>query len=116
MTSPPRVALFCETFHEINGVALTARQLVSYAQRHGYPFLAVHGGLNPGVSEEGCVRRIELKRAWLSIGIERDLQYDLFFWRYLRRLRNAVMAFRSWPCMGGSIPARARKAAFAALS
>jgi hypothetical protein len=26
MTSQPRVALFCETFHEVNGVALTARQ------------------------------------------------------------------------------------------
>jgi hypothetical protein len=25
MSSQPRVALFCETFHEINGVALTAR-------------------------------------------------------------------------------------------
>jgi len=94
MTSPPRVALFCETFHEINGVALTARQLVGYAQRHGYPFLAVHGGLHPGVSEQGSTRRIELKRAWLSIGIERDLQYDLFFWRYLRRLRKEVLAFR----------------------
>jgi len=94
MTSPPRVALFCETFHEINGVALTARQLVSYAQRHAYPLLAVHGGVHPGVSEEGSVRRVELKRAWLSIGIERDLQYDLFFWRYLGRLRNEVIVFR----------------------
>ena len=94
MTSSPRVALFCETIHEITGVALTARQLVSYAQRHDYPFLAVHGGLHPGVSQEGSVRRIELKRAWLSIGIERDLQYDLFFWRYLNRLRNEVQKFR----------------------
>jgi phosphatidylinositol alpha 1,6-mannosyltransferase len=94
MTSPPRVALFCETYHEINGVALTARQLVSYAQRHSYPFLAVHGGIHPGIYEEGSVRRVELKRAWLSIGIERDLQYDLFFWRYLNLLRKEVLAFR----------------------
>jgi len=94
MTSPPRVALFCETFHEINGVALTARQLVSYAQRHAYSLLAIHGGIHPGVSEEGTVRRVELKRAWLSIGIERDLQYDPFFWRYLRRLQKEVTAFR----------------------
>ena len=94
MTASPRVALFCETFHEINGVALTARQLVSYAQRHDFPFLAIHGGLNPGIREEGSVRRIELKRAWLSIGIERDLQYDLFFWRYLHRIRKEVLAFR----------------------
>ena len=44
MTASPRVALFCETFQEINGVALTARQLVAFAQRHDRPFLAVHGG------------------------------------------------------------------------
>jgi len=94
MTDPPRVALFCETFHEINGVALTTRQLVSYAQRHGLPFLAIHGGLNPGAWDEGSVRRVELKRAWLSIGIERDLQYDLLFWRYLNRIRKEVLAFR----------------------
>ena len=94
MTAPPRVALFCETFHEINGVALTARQLVSYAQRHEFPFLAIHGGLHPGAWNEGSVRRMELKRAWLSIGIERDLQYDLFFPRYLDRIRKEVLAFQ----------------------
>jgi phosphatidylinositol alpha 1,6-mannosyltransferase len=94
MTSPPRVALFCETFHEINGVALTARQLTSYAQRHGHPMLVVHGGQQPGEREEESVRRIELKRAWLSIGIERDLQYDFFFWRYLRQVRKEVLAFQ----------------------
>ena len=94
MTSPPRVAVLCETFHEINGVALTARQLASYARRHGYPMLVVHGGLQPGERQEGSVRRIELKRAWLSIGIERDLKYDFFFWRYLRRVRKELLAFQ----------------------
>jgi hypothetical protein len=44
MTSQPRVALFCETFHEINGVALTARQLVGFAKRRARPFLTVLGG------------------------------------------------------------------------
>jgi phosphatidylinositol alpha 1,6-mannosyltransferase len=68
MTSSPRVALFCETYHEINGVALTARQLVAYANRHHLPLLAVHGGKQPGTHDEGSVRRIELKRAWASIG------------------------------------------------
>src|SRR6516225_3787443 len=64
MTASPRVALFCETYHEINGVALTARQLVAYAKRHDLPLLAIHGGKNPGVWNEGKVRRIELKRSW----------------------------------------------------
>ena len=94
MTTSPRVALFCETFHEINGVALTARQLVAYAERHGLPLLAVHGGKTPGTRDEGSVRRVELKRAWASIPIECDLQYDFFFWRYARLLREEVKRFR----------------------
>ena len=38
-----RVAFFTDTFREINGVALTSRQLTAYAQRRGYPFLCVRG-------------------------------------------------------------------------
>jgi phosphatidylinositol alpha 1,6-mannosyltransferase len=94
MTSVPRVALFCETFHEINGVALTARQLVAYASRHNFPMLAIHGGLQPGEQEEGSVRRVEVKRGWLSFPIEKDLKYDLFFWRYLSRIRSEVQRFK----------------------
>jgi phosphatidylinositol alpha 1,6-mannosyltransferase len=94
MTSVPRVALFCETFHEINGVALTARQLVAYANRHNFPMLAIHGGLRPGEQEEGSVRRVEVKRGLLSFPIEKDLKYDLFFWRHLSRIRNEVLRFK----------------------
>lgn len=94
MTASPRVALFCETFHEINGVALTARQLVAYAQRHNLPLLAIHGGKEPGTHEKGSVRRIELKRAWASIGIERDLEYDFFFWRYTKFIRKELQKFQ----------------------
>ena len=94
MTASPRVALFCETYHEINGVALTARQLVAYAKRHDLPLLAIHGGKNPGVWNEGKVRRTELKRSWGSVGIERDLEYDFFFWRYLNRIRKELQLFR----------------------
>ncbi len=94
MTQEPRVALFCETYHEINGVALTVRQLVAFAKRHNRPLLAIHGGKNPGVEEEGSVRRLELQRARLSIGIDSDLEYDLFFWRYQKQIRREIMAFR----------------------
>jgi len=94
MTPAPRVALFCETFHEINGVALTARQLVAYAQRHNYPLLAVHGGTTPQTVGEGSVRRIELKRSWASIPIEYDLKFDFFFWRYGSLIRKEVKSFR----------------------
>jgi len=94
MTSSPRVALFCETFHEINGVALTARQLVGYAQRHEFPLLAVHGGRTQGARDEGSVRRVELRRSWASVPIECDLKYDFFFWRYADLIREEVKKFR----------------------
>jgi phosphatidylinositol alpha 1,6-mannosyltransferase len=94
MTSDPRVALFCETFHEINGVALTARQLVAYAKRHNLPLLAIHGGKLPGTHVEGNVRQVELKRSWLSVGIECDLEFDFAFCRYCQRICEEVLAFR----------------------
>ncbi len=94
MTREPRVALFCETYHEINGVALTVRQLVAFARRKNRPLLAIHGGKNPGVEEAGSLRRVELQRARLSIGIDSDLEYDLFFWRYLMRIRKEILSFQ----------------------
>lgn len=93
MTREPRVALFCETFHEINGVALTVRQLVEFAKRHNRPLLAIHGGKNPGVEQQGSVRRIELRRARMSIPIDSDLEYDLFFWRNQTKIRKEISSF-----------------------
>ncbi len=94
MTQSPRVALFCETYHEINGVALTARQLVAYAKRQNLPLLAIHGGKQPGIHDEGNVRRIELSRSWLSVRIESDLRFDFAFSRYVGRIRNELLEFR----------------------
>src|SRR5579862_4448165 len=90
----PRVALFCETFHEINGVALTARQLVSFAKRHQRPFLTVLGGPQVAKFVDGSVTHLELPRSWASIGIERDLRYDLFLWRHIRKVQAALQEFR----------------------
>ena len=95
MTGAPRAAFFCETYHEVNGVALTARQLVAFAERHQYPMLAVHPGPALAQFERGSIRRIELPRGWASFGIERDLQYDLHCWRFLPMLRKELAAFRT---------------------
>ncbi len=94
MSFHPRVALLCETYHEINGVALTARQLVAYAKRQNAPLLAIHGGTLPGTSEEGSVRRVELTRSWLSAKIESDLRFDFAFCRYRRRIQDELERFR----------------------
>jgi phosphatidylinositol alpha 1,6-mannosyltransferase len=94
MTAEPRVALFCETFQEINGVALTARQLVAFAARNGRPFLAVHGGPKVATFAEGSVTRLELPRGPVSFAIESDLRYDLCFWRHGAEARRALEKFR----------------------
>lgn len=94
MSAQPRVALFCETFHEVNGVALTSRQLVDFARRRAHPFLAVLGGARLAEYTEGSVTRLELPRSWASFGIERDLRYDLFLWRHIGEVRRALMRFR----------------------
>jgi phosphatidylinositol alpha 1,6-mannosyltransferase len=93
MTVHPRVALFCETFHEINGVALTARQLVDFAKRRARPLLTVLGGPRLSRREEGSVTHLELPRGWASFGIERDLRYDLFLWRHQDEVRRALAKF-----------------------
>ena len=90
----PRVAFFCETFQEINGVALTARQLVAFAQRHHYPFLAIHGGPRIAQFVDGSVTRLELPRGPLSFRIDSDLRYDLWLWRHAQTARRALEAFR----------------------
>jgi phosphatidylinositol alpha 1,6-mannosyltransferase len=94
MSASPRVALFCETFEEINGVALTARQLVAFAQRHNRPFLAIHGGPRIAKCSAGSVTRLELPRGPLSFAIESDLRYDLWLWRHAAEARRALEAFR----------------------
>jgi phosphatidylinositol alpha 1,6-mannosyltransferase len=93
MNAAPRVALFCETFHEINGVALTARQLVAYAGRKRLPFLSVRPGAKLARLDQGSVSAVELPRGIASFGIERDLRYDLFFWRHLKFLRRVLAEF-----------------------
>src|SRR5271155_5717269 len=94
MTAGPRVALFCETFQGINGVALTARQLVASAKRHGRPFLAIHGGPCVEKFTDEVVTRLELPRGPISFPIESDLRYDLGLWRHAEVARRTLEEFR----------------------
>ena len=94
MTAGPRVALFCETFQEINGVALTARQLVAFAKRHERPFLAIHGGPRVATFTDESVTRVELPRGPVSFPIESDLRYDLWLWRHAAVARRALEEFQ----------------------
>jgi glycosyltransferase involved in cell wall biosynthesis len=90
----PRVAFFTDSFHEVNGVALTSRQLDAFARRRGLPFFSVHAGPATRLWTEGSVTTFELGRGPFAIGVEKDLYVDPVLMRYHRRVKEALAAFK----------------------
>ena len=92
----PRVAFFPDSFHEVNGVAHTARQFVAFAKRQEIPMLCLHAGSQreQPLHVEGSVELLGLDRGYWSVGLEQDLTFDPFL---------AVMCNRSGkPCVASS--------------
>ena len=89
-----RVALFTDTFHEVNGVALTCRQFAAFAEKRKLPFLRVHPGPQQGLRAENGQRIFELPPSRASIGFEADLRFDLLFLRHRAALRAALERFQ----------------------
>lgn len=91
----PRVAYFPDSFHEVNGVAHTSRNFVAFAQRHGLPFLCVRaGGRAQAFEQVGELRTLELGRSRFSVAMEKDLAFDLLFWRYMGLIERELKRFR----------------------
>jgi glycosyltransferase involved in cell wall biosynthesis len=90
----PRVAYFPDAFHEINGVAHTSRHFEAFARRRNLPFLCVRAGPADGASKDGPVRTLELPRSALSFPVEKDLRFDLAYWRHLPRILADTRRFR----------------------
>lgn len=91
----PRVAYFPDSFHEVNGVAHTSRNFIAYAERHGLPFLCVRAGARMQAFEQaGELRTLELGRSRTSVRMEKDLSFDLLFWRHARSIRRELERFR----------------------
>jgi len=94
MTNPGlRVAFFPDCYHEIDGVANTARQFEAFALRHELPFLIVHGGAEDETQRTGSVSRVTYRRGPLGFALDKKHDFDLAFWRYLRPVENAVRQF-----------------------
>jgi len=89
-----RVAFFTDSFHEVNGVALTSREFDKFARLHGYPFLSVHSGPEDLERAEGVHRTIEIARSRWRLELEHDLAFDLLFWRHRRMLRERLRIFQ----------------------
>jgi len=90
----PRVAFFTDTFEEINGVALTSRQLTEFARRHDFPILCVRGGLATKISQQGSLTSLELTRGPFSFQLDRGLWHDPLLWRHIARIREVLRDFR----------------------
>lgn len=94
MNNPPRVALFTDCFHEVNGAAHSCRQLVQYAASHNLPFLSVHSGPRTELIQQGSVIKLELKRGRTTFPVDADFGCDLLLWRYAKVVKNALQEFR----------------------
>ena len=91
--SKPRVALFADAFHEVNGVAHTCRTITALAARHCCPFFVVYGGEGTEFSTDGSVTHCQLRRGKGSFTVDLDFRYDPFFYRHARELEERLRAF-----------------------
>lgn len=88
-----RPAFFPDTFHEVNGVAHTARQFEAFAKRQQLPFLSVNPGPVTEVTTDGAVTMMQLKRGFAKIGLDANLDYDPLMMRYCGRVMRQVKEF-----------------------
>ena len=94
MQSAPRVAFFADSFHEVNGVALTSRQLEACARRRDLPFLSVHAGQETSFKIEGSLSTLELERGPASLAVDDGMKFDPFLWRYMWRTARTLRQFK----------------------
>jgi glycosyltransferase involved in cell wall biosynthesis len=89
-----RVAFFPDSFLEVNGVSMTSKRLIGYAQKNGYPFLCVHAGKKNEVTTDDTTTYLSLKRSPLSFSLDEDLAYDPFFGRHTNRVLREIVRFK----------------------
>src|SRR5689334_1023661 len=94
MINAPRVALFADTFHEINVAAHVLRRLVSFARDNKFPMMCVRTGNRLSLQEDGSLRIFEFERSRLSIPDDGELRYDPLFWRQRKFISEKLEEFK----------------------
>ncbi len=89
-----RVAFFPDAFHEVDGVAMVARNFVAFAQQRSIPLLIVHAGPRNEVNREGSATRVQLCRGPIKFPLDRNHEFDLFFLRHYREVAALLREFR----------------------
>jgi phosphatidylinositol alpha 1,6-mannosyltransferase len=94
-STPPRVAYFPDSFHEVNGVAHTSRHFEAFARGRNLPFLCVRAGDRAqSLTEDGNVWTLELPRGFLSFALEKDLRFDPAFMRHVPLIEDVLAQFK----------------------
>jgi phosphatidylinositol alpha 1,6-mannosyltransferase len=91
----PRVAFFSDSYHGVDGVATTCRNVVDAARRQSLPFLAVHAGEATRKSRDGSLEILELDRGPVALNLDKYLKFDLLFVRHYERVLETVRKFRA---------------------
>jgi phosphatidylinositol alpha 1,6-mannosyltransferase len=92
--TPPRVALFPDTFNEANGVGTLSRQLSQFAKARDVPFLVVHGGRRTLLTRDGSLETLELKRGRASFPVDKGLRCDPLLTRHKQLVTDRLLAFK----------------------
>lgn len=93
MNVVPRIALFADTYHELNGAANFLRRLTDFARSRDYPFLCIRAGEKTELTKDGSVQFLSLKRSFASVPLDGFLRYDPFLWRYQGLVKRTVEDF-----------------------
>ncbi len=89
-----RVAFFTDSFHEINGVAHTSRNLDAFARRRNLPFLSVHAGERTELTKSGHHWNLDLARTAFGVPLDNGMSFDVAFMRHWKRVLGVVKEFQ----------------------
>ncbi len=89
-----RIALFADSFVEVNGAAMTCNKLERFANKNGLPFLCIYAGDKAERKVDGSTIFIEYKRSPISIPVDSGLKYDPLFQRYNNRILKELYEFK----------------------
>lgn len=91
---PLRIAYFPDSFHEVNGVAMTSKRFLSFVRKNDLPFMCVCAGEKTEITQDGKLQFVSLKRSPLSVAMDEGLKYDPLFFRHTRFIRRELERFR----------------------
>lgn len=91
--NPPRVAFFTDSYHEVNGVALTSREFAKFVRAARYPFFSLHPGPATRHWREDAFETLEISPSRSVLKLEADLHFDLRFLRHRAFVREHLRRF-----------------------